>query len=102
MPSLPWAPSRRGASWRCGCHTRPPTRKAPGPPPPPARGRPPSLPRRARRSLGSFFERQPQPLECPAHGGGGDPDAASFLEKLAMLRQGEVGVEPDLGGQPLF
>ena len=47
-----------------------------------------------------FFERQAQPLKRSAHGGGGDPDAASFLEKLAMLRQGEIRIESNLGGQP--
>ena len=50
-----------------------------------------------------FFEWQPQPLERPAHSSSRrDFDAARFFQELAMLLEGEVGVELDLGGQHLL
>ena len=46
-----------------------------------------------------FFERHSQPFERPAHGGVGNPDAAGFFEQLAMLIEGQVGVQPNLLGE---
>src|ERR687890_874702 len=101
-PAHPWEPAPAVVSWRCASRTRPPTRSDRGPPSPLARGTPPSPLRRARRSLGSFFERKPEGLEGPTHGRTRNRHAALLLEELAMLFQGEVGVQANLGGQPLL
>ena len=50
----------------------------------------------------SFFERQPEALESPAHGGRRDPQPALVLQKLAVLGEGEVGVALHLGWKNLL
>src|SRR5215212_4405692 len=101
-PARPGEPSRRGASWRGAHRTRPRRRNPRSLSPEPLFASEPSPLRLARKQEGTFFERKPQPLERAAHGSGGDLYAAFLLKELAVLGQGEIGVEANLGRQALL
>src|SRR5215212_4804066 len=94
--TLPWALWPSGGSWRCASRTR---QRTPGTW---ARGAlrlrasAPFRPRRALRRGGTFFERQPEPLEGAAYAGRRDLRAVLVVEELAVLLQSEVGVARDL------